>query len=483
VARGYFHDKIDWLREWACARRTGLGTPLPWSPGWIVETLSDSTIYMAFYTIRKYIGKYGIKPEQLTDAVFNFIFLGESSLEAAAQSSSLNPSILREMRDEFLYWYPVDLRVSAKELVPNHLSFFIFQHTALFPREHWPRGIGVNGVLTIEGEKMSKSKGNFVTLKGAVNQYGADVTRLTLVLAGQDMDDPDWREENVKSIDAKLKSLYGFVNDVLGFPKIEQTANLDRWLLSVIQRRIREITEALEVLKTRTAAEIALFEIWNDIRWYLRRTDAPNSAVLKEVVDTWVRLMAPFTPYLCEELWHLIGNEGFVSTAEWPMPRDSNIDWEAEEAERLVTNLLEDTSNIVRATKIAPKRICYYVSAPWKWKTYLGTLEESVLKKAEMKDLMRNILSDPELREKAKKVSEFVNQAISEINQMSEDRKTRLIKIGTVDEERILNEAKKFLQREFNVIVSIYGEEDPERYDPRDRARLAKPYRPAIYIE
>jgi len=482
TARAYFHDKIDWLREWACARRTGLGTPLPWSPGWIVETLSDSTIYMAFYTIAKHVRKYDIKPEQLTDAVFNYIFLGDDILEAAAKSSNIDSPVLREMREEFTYWYPVDLRVSAKELVPNHLSFFIFQHTALFPREQWPRGIGVNGVLTIEGEKMSKSKGNFITLKGAVNQYGADVTRLTLVLAGQDMDDPDWREENVRGVDAKLKSLCSFVNEVLSLPKIDVVTSLDRWLLSAVQRRIQEVKEAIEVLKTRTSAEVALFEIWNDIRWYLRRTDAPNSAVLREVVDVWVRLMAPFTPYLCEELWHLIGNEGFVSTAEWPMPRDSNIDLEAEEAERLVTNLLEDTSNIIRATKITPKRVCYYVTAPWKWKTYLRTLEESILKKAEMKDLMRKLLSDPELRKEAKKVAEFVSQAIGDINQMSEDRKTRLIEIGVVDEERILFEAQRFLERELNATVSIHGEEDSERHDPRNRAKLAKPYRPAIYI-
>ncbi|MCW4026734.1 MAG: leucine--tRNA ligase, partial [Candidatus Bathyarchaeota archaeon] len=161
TARAYFHDKIDWLRDWACARRTGLGTPLPWSPGWIVETLSDSTIYMAFYTIIKHIRQRNLKPEQLTNEVFDCIFLGEGNLEKLAHSSGMKPSILREMRDEFMYWYPVDLRVSAKELVPNHLSFFIFQHTALFPEKDWPRGVGVNGMLAIEGKKMSKSRGHF----------------------------------------------------------------------------------------------------------------------------------------------------------------------------------------------------------------------------------------------------------------------------------------------------------------------------------
>ena len=137
-ARAYFHDKIDWLHDWACARRTGLGTPLPWSPGWIVETLSDSTIYMAFYTIVRHIRQHNIRAEQLTNEVFDYIFFGEGDPEKLAETSGIDVNVLEDMRREFTYWYPVDLRVSAKELVPNHLSFFIFQHTALFPRELWP---------------------------------------------------------------------------------------------------------------------------------------------------------------------------------------------------------------------------------------------------------------------------------------------------------------------------------------------------------
>jgi len=483
AARAYFHDKIDWLHDWACARRTGLGTPLPWSSGWIVETLSDSTIYMAFYTIVKHIRKYGIKPEQLTNAVFDYVFLGEGDLEAVAESSNINPSVLREMRDEFTYWYPVDLRVSAKELVPNHLTFFLFQHAAIFPREHWPRGIGVNGMLTIEGEKMSKSKGNFITLKAAVNQHGADVTRLTLALAAQDMDDPDWREENARSIDAKLKSLYNFVNEVLQLPSMDKIRNIDRWLLSAIQRRIQEVTDALEILKTRTAAEVALFEVWNDIRWYLRRTDNPNSAVLKEAIDTWIRLLAPFAPYIAEEIWHRIGKEGFISAAEWPSYDPSKVDLKAEEAENLIRSLIEDTVNVLKATKMTPKKIHYYTASSWKWKTYLKAVEKAVNKKVTMRDLMKELMSDPSLKKEAKKVAQFTNQLIGDINRMAEDMKLKILKIGTLNEEQILTDAKDFLEREFKVTISIYSEEDPERYDPKNRARTAKPYRPAIYIE
>lgn len=482
-ARSYFHDKIDWLHDWACARKTGLGTPLPWSKGWIVETLSDSTIYMAFYTIVKHIRRHNLKPEQLTNQVFDYVLLGVRQPEKVAKDSSIPVSVLQEMRNEFTYWYPVDLRVSAKELVPNHLSFFIFQHTALFPKEHWPRGVGVNGMLAIEGQKMSKSKGNFLTLRNAVERFGADVTRLTLILGAEDMDDPDWREENARSIDAKLKALYKFINQILSLKGQREQKSVDRWLLSAIQNRIDTVTRAIEILKTRTAAEVALFEFWNDIKWYLRRTKNPNPEILREVANVWVRLLAPFAPYISEELWHLLGNEGFVSTAPWPKFDSSKVDVKAEENEILVKNLIEDTVNIVKATRMTPKKICYYTAADWKWNAYLKILEKSSSQKVQIRDVMRELMKDPELRKQAKKVAAFAGSLVSELNAAPEDQKRRKLEIGRVDEKAVIEEAKEFLEKELNAEISVYSEEDFQRYDPKNRAGMAKPYRPAIYIE
>ncbi|NIN69242.1 MAG: hypothetical protein GTO63_32085, partial [Anaerolineae bacterium] len=89
-----------------------------------------------------------------------------------AGRNGLDAKVLSAMRDEFLYWYPVDLRVSAKELLPNHLTFFLFQHVALFEKRHWPRGISVNGMINIGGQTMSKSTGVFVPARVAVERYG-----------------------------------------------------------------------------------------------------------------------------------------------------------------------------------------------------------------------------------------------------------------------------------------------------------------------
>ncbi len=378
VAKPWFFTVIDWLKEWACARTTGFGTPMPWGKGWIIETLSDSTVYMAFYTVNKHIRQNNIKPESLTREVFDYIFLGKGDPAALSKSTGIRLDLMKAMREEFLYWYPLDLRNSAKELVPNHLTFCIFHHAALFPPEHWPRAIGVNGMLMIEGKQMHKSKGNFITMKGAVDKYGADATRCALLLGAEGMDDPDWRADNVSDIQGKFEGLMGFAGGILAGPKDPEVTSLERWLQSRLQRRIAEVTSGLEELKTRTALQAALFDTWNDIRYYIQRKERANSSTLTEAVKVWLKLLAPFAPYLCEELWSQTGETGFISVAPWPKIDEAKMDAAAEEQENLINNIIEDTLNILRATKISPKRLYFYTASSWKWQCIPEGSRESI---------------------------------------------------------------------------------------------------------
>ena len=75
---------------------------------------------------------------------------------------------LAAMKDEFKFWYPFDLRVSGKDLIQNHLTFCLYNHTAIFPESDWPKAMRTNGHLLLNSDKMSKSTGNFLTLRQAV---------------------------------------------------------------------------------------------------------------------------------------------------------------------------------------------------------------------------------------------------------------------------------------------------------------------------
>lgn len=483
TATQWFLTVIDWLKEWACARTTGFGTPLPWGKGWIIETLSDSTIYMAFYTINKHIKQHDIKPEALTIEVLNHIFYGKGDANQIAKRAGINIQTLGEMHKEFLYWYPVDLRVSAKELVPNHLTFFIFQHTALFPKEQWPKAIGVNGMLMVEGKQMHKSKGNFVTMKNAVEEFGADATRCALMLAAEGMDDPDWRSGNVKDMQNKLESFYKFAKDIIENSKSKEHGHMEKWLISTLQHRIAEVTENLEQLKTRTALETALFETWNDFRWYIRRKGEEKSETAKEALRIWLKLLAPFAPHICEELWSEMKEKSFISTAEWPRLNTNQIDAHAEEEENLIKEVVEDTLNVLKATKITPKKIFYYTAAPWKWKVCKEIFQKSRRGEVKLNEIMKELAVEEDLKNRMKAAANFASKIVKEAGRMPEKRIENILTIESLNETEVLENAKNFIAQRFNAQVIIYNEENCKRYDPKNKADMSMPYRPAIYIE
>jgi leucyl-tRNA synthetase len=254
--RQEFNNVIDWLHEKACARKSGMGTRLPWDKEWIIESLSDSTIYMAYYTIVKHIKAHKIQPTRLTNEVFDYIFLGIGDPEELAKEAKLDAAVLEEMHDEFMYFYPLDSRHSGRDLVPNHLTFMIFNHTAIFPEKHWPRQIATNGSVMMEGAKMSKSFGNIIPLREALTKFGADSIRLSVMSTAELLQDADFSPTIAKAMRERLERLYRFVSEATKTPQKtkvskESLTALDRWMLSRLQEHIRKATEAMDKLASR----------------------------------------------------------------------------------------------------------------------------------------------------------------------------------------------------------------------------------------
>ena len=493
--RQEFSNVIDWLHEKACARKSGMGTRLPWDKEWIIESLSDSTIYMAYYTIVKHIKANRIQPGQLTDEVFDHIFLGKGEARKIAKKVNLDAKVLEQMRSEFTYFYPLDSRHSGRDLVPNHLTFMIFNHTAIFPEDLWPRQIATNGSVMMEGAKMSKSFGNIIPLREGLTKFGADPVRLSVMSTAELLQDADFSPTIAKSMRDRVERLYNFVSELMKASGKRKTTSqpltaIDKWMLSRLQEHIKKATEAMDKLAVRKAIHGVMYGLDQDFQWYQRRTAEHRGKrklaiayVHHQVTDAQVRMLAPVAPHACEELWEMMGGEGFVSLSSWPIPDESKVDIRAEENEALITSVLEDTLNITKATGATPKKIFYYVAARWKWQTWLKALEKSMSAKIAQKDLMKELMANAEMRAKAEKVSKFTAQVTDDLNRMAEERKKRLVQIKLVDEAQALKEAKNFFEKELNAEVNIYDEEDAERYDPRSRAQVAKPGRPAIFIE
>ena len=88
----------------------------------------------------------------------------------------------------------MDLRCSGKDLIKNHLTMSLFNHSCIWKNQpnKWPQGFFCNGFILVNGEKMSKSKGNFKTIIDIINEYGADAGRLACAQAGDTIDDANF---------------------------------------------------------------------------------------------------------------------------------------------------------------------------------------------------------------------------------------------------------------------------------------------------
>jgi leucyl-tRNA synthetase len=473
-ARKEFHRTIDWLQDWACTHKGELGTPLPWDPEWVVESLSDSTIYMAYYTIAKYTQHpevYGIRPEQLEPEVFDYVFLGRGDPGEVSRKTGIPVGLLEEMRREFTYWYPVDLRISGKDLIPNHLTFFIFHHVAIFPPEHWPRGIGVNGWVLIGGEKMSKSKGNFILLRQALEWWGADATRWAEILAGADpgLDDANFEPAVAARAAEELVEWIEFARRNYGRGRIERKP-IDRWFESVLERTIAEVTQHMERAEFKTALVKAFYSLQNAYRWYTRRAGEPHRDTLKRYIEAVTLMIAPVAPHTAEEAWEAIGGRGFASTAPWPVPDESKIDPAAERAEEIVRATLEDAREVLRFAREA-RRLHVIVAAEWKHRFYQAVAEARRGVEG-LRDAIRKAMESLEPSERGR-AGRLVPLLMKYPETLS-----RLVPRSV--EAEALREAAGFLARELGVGEVVVELEEESSAPKRSQAL---PGKPALYAE
>jgi leucyl-tRNA synthetase len=494
--RGEFNYTIDWLRERACARKVGLGTKLPWDPEWTIEALSDSVIYMAYYILAKYLVKEWVtfkkfekNPDKLPDSFFNYLFLGEGSSEKVSREAGISRRILEAARREFTYFYPIDMRHSAKDLVSNHLSFYIFHHTALFPLEKWPKGIVANGFVLMGGDKMSKSLENIIPLRQAVAKFGADPLRIGTLATAELNQDTDFSESLASTIQERLVSLISQSRKLGRTSKRKTTySTLDRWMLSRLNTAVQTATAAMERLRVREVVNIVLYHLENDAAWYQRRLGPKKakgdarSQVLRQVIDLRARLLAPLAPHVAEEMWAALGNKGLVAKAEWPKPNDRLSDKHAEAAESVVVQTLEDTAEILKATGIKPKRITYYTAAPWKWSLYRSALTAAQTGQKKQGDFIREVMSDEKMRVMGKAAADYASKSILQATQMKRELLDSRAGIE-LKEKTILEDGSEFFKREFTAEIRVWQDSEKGIDDPKGKARLAEPYRPAILIE
>lgn len=327
-----FESVLDWLKNWAVCRTYGLGTRLPWDEKFLVESLSDSTMYQAYYTICHLLHKdfYGaelsdsqVTPERMTPEVFDYIFLHRDNVE-----TDIPIDVLQKMRSEFEYFYPLDVSISGKDLIPNHLTFFIYTHAVMFPPKYWPTNIRVNGHLLLNNHKMSKSTGNFLTLQDILQKYGADASRIALADAGDTVDDANFEESTANSAILRLHTLKEWCEDIINGNIVLRSSVkiglLDKCFENEMKVLVGQTYNHFAQTNYKMALRSGFFDFQALRDFYRDTVDVMNRDLVMKYIELQTLILTPIVPHFCEYIWReLLGHDTSVQVQTFPKFNDT----------------------------------------------------------------------------------------------------------------------------------------------------------------
>ncbi len=203
-------------------------------------------------------------------------------------------------------WMPLNMYIGGPEHACMHLIYARFVMMALkdagIVAHNEPfQKLVHQGLITNQGAKMSKSKGNVVSPDEFVERYGSDVFRMYLMFMGPYTDGGDWSDSGIKGVDRFVQRLW----KTFGEGDKAKTDDVQ----PALHKAIKRVSESMDVLHFNTAIS-ALMEFLNEVE---------GKPVSLETAKTVARLLSPLAPHLAEELWEALGQKGFVIDEQWPV--------------------------------------------------------------------------------------------------------------------------------------------------------------------
>ena len=211
-------------------------------------------------------------------------------------------------KDKLKYWLPVDWYNGGMEHVTRHLIYSRFWHRFLYDigevpvPEPYAKRSGLGLVLGADGVKMSKSRGNVVDPDDVIKKYGADTLRTYIMFMSDYSASAPWKESGVKGCKR-------FLERVASLSDIAEGTGTTKKLESIINKTVKKVSQDIEDMKFNTAIA-AMMTCLNEIN--------DVGSLTKDELSVFLRLLCPFAPHLCEEMWEQLGGEGLCSTAQWP---------------------------------------------------------------------------------------------------------------------------------------------------------------------
>jgi len=366
-------------------------------------------------------------------------------------------------------WMPVDHYVGGIEHAIMHLLYARFFTRVL-------RDIGMidegepfeqlvtQGMVLLDGEKMSKSKGNVVSPQRIVDEYGADTARLFMMSAALPEKDFDWSEKGVESNHAFIRRLYRTVGEFDGDGdggegnRRPTEEYVEREIDATLENAAGDYDDFRFNRATRSVKDLL-----STLEAYDEYTGETNHEVLGRGLRAVVIGLSPVAPHVSEELWDELGDGGLLTETDWPQTEGPD---RYENERRLVENTREDVREIRDVAGIEdPETVRVVVAPEWKHRALRLAIEAD-------DDIMGTVMSEDEIRRHGDEAAEYGQF-------LQKNHRSLSTELGTEREKKALERARWLFEKEFDAEVIVERTEESEI----ERASKARPGKPAIEIE
>lgn len=331
------------LRDWLVSRQRYWGTPIPMvfcdDCGWVPEKEENLPVLLPedveftgkgespLTTSKSFVEcscpKCGGKARRETDTMDTFL---DSSWYFLRFCDPHNDEKIFEKK-KVDYWMNVDQYIGGVEHAILHLMYARFFEMALsdmglVTAEEPFKNLLTQGMVNKYGKKMSKSLGNVVSPEEIIEKYGADTARLFILFAAPPEKELDWSDEGVEGSYRFLNRVWRLIREFK--EKVDNSDGAiniksvnDKKLNSKLNATIKKVTDDIEKRFNFNTAISSIMELVNELYKYKQGEDL-NTPLLEDAITKLVTLLSPFTPHICEEMWHELGKEESLIGVRWP---------------------------------------------------------------------------------------------------------------------------------------------------------------------
>ena len=234
-------------------------------------------------------------------------------------------------KDKVDHWMNVDQYIGGVEHAILHLLYARFFTKVLYDMDLISvdepfQNLLTQGMVLMNGSKMSKSKGNIVSPEAIIGKFGADTARLFILFAAPPERDLEWNDQAVEGCYRFINRVWRFVYDyvqgtdgkLVDYSSLGELSSKDKDLRRLVHTTIKRVTDDAGTRFNFNTAISAIMELVNGLYQYRELPDC-NKAVMAEAVDTLILVLAPFIPHVTEELWQAVGHDNSVHKQQWPV--------------------------------------------------------------------------------------------------------------------------------------------------------------------